>query len=193
MGACSNARNWQKALELYEDLKSLKLVQTVSVVNALITALCDGDQFQKAMEVLSEMKGLGLCPNSVTYSMLILASEKKDDLETGQMLLSQAKKDGVACACGDLRGLAFLVNLLYILTQAGLKLIINGARIPNIIILLPVEKAKVSSSTREKVINLAGSWLQVLLSPSYDNFETLELISNSYKSRPSSCSIIEKA
>ncbi|KAI4299913.1 hypothetical protein L6164_033333 [Bauhinia variegata] len=89
MGACSNARNWQKALELYEDLKSHKLVQTVSVVNALITALWkgDGDQFQKAMEVLSEMKGLGLCPNSITYSMLIVASEKKDDLEAGQMLL----------------------------------------------------------------------------------------------------------
>ncbi|KAI4297595.1 hypothetical protein L6164_037480 [Bauhinia variegata] len=99
MGACSNARNWQKALELYEDLKSLKLVQTVSVVNALITALCDGDQFQKAMEVLSEMKGLGLCPNSVTYSMLVL-----NDLEAGQMLLSQAKKDGIVpnlimCRC----------------------------------------------------------------------------------------------
>ncbi|KAI4299908.1 hypothetical protein L6164_033329 [Bauhinia variegata] len=108
------ARNWQKALELYEDLKSLKLVQTVSVVNALITALCKcyGDQFQKAMEVLSEMKGLGLCPNSVTYSMLLVASEKYDDLEAGQMLLSQAKKDSVVpnlimcrCTIGDSLGM----------------------------------------------------------------------------------------
>lgn len=34
------AKNWQKALELYEDLKSAKIEQTVSTVNALITALC---------------------------------------------------------------------------------------------------------------------------------------------------------
>lgn len=34
------AKNWQKALELYEDLKSTKMELTVSTVNALITALC---------------------------------------------------------------------------------------------------------------------------------------------------------
>ena len=34
------AKNWQKALELYEDLKSTKLRPTVSTVNALINALC---------------------------------------------------------------------------------------------------------------------------------------------------------
>ncbi|KAI4297591.1 hypothetical protein L6164_037476 [Bauhinia variegata] len=91
MGACSNARNWQKALELCEDLKSLKLVQTVSVVNALITALCDGDQFQKAMEVLSERIRIV----SKQRHIFNAHTGKKDDLEAGQMLLSQAKKDGV--------------------------------------------------------------------------------------------------
>ncbi|RVW36669.1 Pentatricopeptide repeat-containing protein MRL1, chloroplastic [Vitis vinifera] len=54
MGACSNlgtvqdqlnpaahqAKNWQKALELYVDIKSMKLNPTVSTMNALITALC---------------------------------------------------------------------------------------------------------------------------------------------------------
>ncbi|XP_052185351.1 pentatricopeptide repeat-containing protein MRL1, chloroplastic isoform X2 [Diospyros lotus] len=95
MGACSNAKNWQKALELYENIKSLKLKPTVSMMNALITALCDGDQLQKALEVLSEMKRVGLCPNTITYSILLVASEKKDDLEVGLLLLSQAKKDGV--------------------------------------------------------------------------------------------------
>ena len=34
------AKDWQKALELYEHLKSIKSKQTVSTVNALITALC---------------------------------------------------------------------------------------------------------------------------------------------------------
>ncbi|KAG8644008.1 hypothetical protein MANES_11G088413v8 [Manihot esculenta] len=96
MGACSNGKNWLKALELYDDMKSIKLNPTVSTMNALITALCDGDQLPKAIEVLSEMKSFGLCPNTVTYSMLSVASERKDDLEVGLMLLSQAKEDSVA-------------------------------------------------------------------------------------------------
>ncbi|XP_075674334.1 pentatricopeptide repeat-containing protein MRL1, chloroplastic isoform X2 [Castanea sativa] len=100
----SKSKNWQKALDLYEDLKSMKIKQTVSTLNALITALCDGDQLQKAVEVLSDMKGLGLSPNSITYSILLVASDKKDDLEAGLMLLSQAKKDGICpnivmCRC----------------------------------------------------------------------------------------------
>ncbi|KAL0365600.1 UNVERIFIED_CONTAM: Pentatricopeptide repeat-containing protein MRL1, chloroplastic [Sesamum angustifolium] len=104
MGACSKARDWQKAVELYEGIKNLNLKPTVSMMNALITALCDADQLQKAMETLSEMKGIGLCPNTITYSILLVASEKKDDLEAGLMLISQAKKDGVSpnlvmCRC----------------------------------------------------------------------------------------------
>ncbi|XP_057997385.1 pentatricopeptide repeat-containing protein MRL1, chloroplastic isoform X2 [Hevea brasiliensis] len=104
MGACSNGKNWQKALELYDDMKSIKLNPTVSTMNALITALCAGDQLPKAIEVLSEMKSFGLCPNTVTYSILLVASERKDDLEVGQMLLSQTKEDCVAptlvmCKC----------------------------------------------------------------------------------------------
>jgi pentatricopeptide repeat protein len=54
----------------------MKIKQTVSTVNALITALCDGDQLQKAVEVLFDMKGLGFSPNSITYSILLVASEK---------------------------------------------------------------------------------------------------------------------
>ncbi|KAA8536028.1 hypothetical protein F0562_028506 [Nyssa sinensis] len=77
MGACSNAKNWQKALELYEDIKSIKLKPTVSTMNALITALCDGEQLQQAVDVLFEMKRVGLCPNTVTYSILLVASEKR--------------------------------------------------------------------------------------------------------------------
>lgn len=34
------ANNWEKALELYEDIKSMRLNPTVSTMNALLTALC---------------------------------------------------------------------------------------------------------------------------------------------------------
>ncbi|XP_034681368.1 pentatricopeptide repeat-containing protein MRL1, chloroplastic isoform X2 [Vitis riparia] len=98
------AKNWQKALELYVDIKSMKLNPTVSTMNALITALCEGEQLEKAMEVLSDMKRAGLCPNTITYSILLVASEKKDDIDVGLMILSQARKDSIApnlvmCRC----------------------------------------------------------------------------------------------
>ncbi|RDX65611.1 Pentatricopeptide repeat-containing protein MRL1, chloroplastic, partial [Mucuna pruriens] len=106
MGACSNARNWQKALELYEylkSLKSLKLTITVSTINALLTALC------KRWRSISEGFGgffrnerIRIVPKQ--YHILGTYSGKKDDMEAAQMLLSQAKKDGVApnlimCRC----------------------------------------------------------------------------------------------
>ncbi|XP_073149842.1 pentatricopeptide repeat-containing protein MRL1, chloroplastic isoform X2 [Henckelia pumila] len=104
MGACSNARDWQKALELYKVIKSLNLGTTVPMMNALINSLCDGNQLEMAIKTLFEMKDMGLCPNSITYSILLVASDNKDDLETGLMLISEAKKDGVApnlvmCRC----------------------------------------------------------------------------------------------
>ncbi|KAK1352318.1 pentatricopeptide repeat-containing protein MRL1, chloroplastic, partial [Heracleum sosnowskyi] len=42
MGACSNAKNWQMALELHEEIKDINIKPTISTMNALITALCDG-------------------------------------------------------------------------------------------------------------------------------------------------------
>jgi pentatricopeptide repeat protein len=104
MGACCNAKDWKKALELYEKIKSIKLRPTISTMNALITALCEGNQLPKAMEYLDEIKTLGLKPNTITYSMLMLASERKDDFEVSFKLLSQAKGDGVSpnlimCRC----------------------------------------------------------------------------------------------
>ncbi|CAI0438339.1 unnamed protein product [Linum tenue] len=95
MGACSNAKNWRRALRLYDDMKAFKLKPTVPTMNALITALCDGGELQKAIEVLTEMKSFGLKPNSITYCVLLVASERNDDLEAGLMLLSAAKRDHV--------------------------------------------------------------------------------------------------
>lgn len=34
------ARDWQKALQLYEDVKEMNMKLTVSMMNALLTALC---------------------------------------------------------------------------------------------------------------------------------------------------------
>ncbi|KAK1325899.1 Pentatricopeptide repeat-containing protein [Acorus calamus] len=70
------AKNWQKALELYDYIKSINLLPTVSTMNALITSLCEGDQLKKSVEVLGELKRVGVVPNTITYSVLIVACEK---------------------------------------------------------------------------------------------------------------------
>ncbi|KAE8798195.1 pentatricopeptide repeat-containing protein MRL1, chloroplastic [Hordeum vulgare] len=40
MGACCNAKDWKKALQLFEEIKAIKLIPTVPMMNALITSLC---------------------------------------------------------------------------------------------------------------------------------------------------------
>ncbi|GER50302.1 pentatricopeptide repeat-containing protein [Striga asiatica] len=141
MGACSNARAWQKAVGLYEDIKRLNLKPTVSMMNALITSLCDADQLQKAMEILQEMKGYGLRPNTITYSILAVASEKKDDLEAGLALISETKKNGATpsllmcrclivcflklCAQGDSKQLIHLVTQCCLSPMGEFRLIVN--------------------------------------------------------------------
>ncbi|KAL6010335.1 hypothetical protein ACLOJK_000766 [Asimina triloba] len=94
MGACSNGKNWRKALELYDEIKVLAMTPTVSTINALITALCmilfftfstkqlqnrpcDGDELKKAVEVLDEMKEAGDEPE---LALKLFAKAKEDDL-----------------------------------------------------------------------------------------------------------------
>uniref|UniRef100_A0A7N0V5W6 Pentatricopeptide repeat-containing protein n=1 Tax=Kalanchoe fedtschenkoi TaxID=63787 RepID=A0A7N0V5W6_KALFE len=105
MGACCKAKSWEKALEVYDEIRSLKLKPTVATMNALITALCDGDQLRKAMEVFADMKGFGLSPNSITYTILSVASEKGDDLDVGLELLSRAQEDDIVPNLAMFRGL----------------------------------------------------------------------------------------
>ncbi|CAK7350817.1 unnamed protein product [Dovyalis caffra] len=123
----SEAKTWQKGLELYGDIKSMKLKPTVTYLDLMLNdingssayAKCfavkcektwgyfaagDVDQLPKALEALSEMKIWGLCPNTITYSILSVASKRKDDLVVGHMLLFQAIKDCAAptlimCKC----------------------------------------------------------------------------------------------
>ncbi|URE22484.1 PPR repeat [Musa troglodytarum] len=61
MGACCNAKDWKKALELYEEIKAIKLLPTVSLLNALVTSLffyawvaCEGKIWQ--LQVTVELK-----------------------------------------------------------------------------------------------------------------------------------------
>jgi len=108
MGACCNAKDWKKALQLYEEIKSIKLTPTVSMMNALITSLCDGDQVIKAVDVLNEMNKIGVCPNEITYSVLFVACERNGEAQLGLDLFEQLKIDGIGInptIIGSLTGL----------------------------------------------------------------------------------------
>ncbi|CAN6311475.1 unnamed protein product [Urochloa humidicola] len=108
MGACCNAKDWKKALQLYEEIKSIQLIPTVSMMNAFITSLCDGDQVLMAVDVLNEMKRIGVCPNEITYSVLFVAYERNGEAQLGLDLFEQLKIDGIGInptIIGSLTGL----------------------------------------------------------------------------------------
>ncbi|KAF8655211.1 hypothetical protein HU200_061214 [Digitaria exilis] len=95
MGACCNAKDWMKALQLYEEIKSINLTPTVSMMNALITTLSFHDQVLKAVNVLNEMNSLGVHPNEITYSVLFVACERNGEAQLGLDLFQQLKIDGI--------------------------------------------------------------------------------------------------
>ncbi|KAF3327099.1 pentatricopeptide repeat-containing protein MRL1 [Carex littledalei] len=108
MGACCNAKDWGRALQLFEEIKSRKIIPTVSMMNALITSLCEDGQILKSIAIIDEMKKVGVQPNDITYSVLIIACEKKDEAEMAFDLFEEAKASKVAITstlCGCLTGL----------------------------------------------------------------------------------------
>ncbi|XP_044968593.1 pentatricopeptide repeat-containing protein MRL1, chloroplastic isoform X1 [Hordeum vulgare subsp. vulgare] len=95
MGACCNAKDWKKALQLFEEIKAIKLIPTVPMMNALITSLCDNDQVIKSAEVLNEIRELGVRPNEITYSVLCVACERNGEAQLALDLFEQLKVDGI--------------------------------------------------------------------------------------------------
>ncbi|KAK1305429.1 Pentatricopeptide repeat-containing protein [Acorus calamus] len=88
------AKNWQKALELYDYIKSINLLPTVSTMNALITSLCEGDQLKKSVEVLGELKRAGVVPNTIT----VVFTEIRESQFTWTSLSIMAYRETIAAS-----------------------------------------------------------------------------------------------
>lgn len=81
MGACSNTGNWEKALQVYRDMQIAIVPPTMSTMNALLTALCGGEQLKEAKLIVQEMRQTGLILNEVTYTILFKACEQVGDID----------------------------------------------------------------------------------------------------------------
>ncbi|WVZ58406.1 hypothetical protein U9M48_008682 [Paspalum notatum var. saurae] len=158
MGACCNAKDWKKALQLYEEIKSIKLTPTVSMMNALITSLCDGDQVLKAVDVFNDMNGLGVCPNEITYSVLSVACERNGEAQLGLDLFGQLKIDGIGInptIIGSLTGLC-------------LKMFDNDLSLGNIIVNFSLGKPQIDNKWTSSAISVYREAVSSGLLPSSD-------------------------
>ena len=84
ISACAKGGEWQKALDLVDELKQQRgLEPDVITYTAAISACAKGGQWLTALELLDELKHRGLEPNIITYSAAISACEKGRQWETG--------------------------------------------------------------------------------------------------------------
>ncbi|CAD7702603.1 unnamed protein product [Ostreobium quekettii] len=79
---CGQARDWRKAVEVFEAMKAARGVRpNTYTYSALIAACSNAGEWQRALEFFEVMKAAavgdpGCAPNEVTYSALITACER---------------------------------------------------------------------------------------------------------------------
>merc|ERR1719399_1298670 len=64
-------RQWQRALDLFEEMQSHGLQADVITYNATISACGQGRQWQRAVGLFEEMQSHGLQANVITYNATI--------------------------------------------------------------------------------------------------------------------------
>lgn len=158
MGACCNAKDWKKALQLYEEIKSVKVIPTVSMMNALITSLCDGDQVSKAVDVLNEMYRFGLRPNEITYSVLFVACERNCEAQQGLDLFEQLRLDGIGLN----------PTIIGCLTGLCLQMFDNDFSLGNIIVKFNLGKPQIDNKWTSAAIRVYREAISAGLLPSSD-------------------------
>uniref|UniRef100_A0A0E0EW93 PROP1-like PPR domain-containing protein n=1 Tax=Oryza meridionalis TaxID=40149 RepID=A0A0E0EW93_9ORYZ len=88
MGACCNAKDWKKALQLFEEIKSIKLMPTVSMMNALITAL--NAEAQLGLDLFEQLKidSIDLNPTIVGCLTGLCLQMFDNDLSLGNIVVT---------------------------------------------------------------------------------------------------------
>ena len=93
--AISACRDWQKALEIFDDLMGRDLEPTMYTYNAMISACAKARQWQKAVELFDDLTDRGLEPDIITYSALISACEKGRQWKRALWLFDDLKERGL--------------------------------------------------------------------------------------------------
>ena len=92
---CGRSGGWDKALELYQAMKSRGVAANTITCSALINACGKSKQWEKALDVFREMKADGVEANIFTYSALISACAKGRQLDKALEVFRECQVSGV--------------------------------------------------------------------------------------------------
>jgi pentatricopeptide repeat protein len=95
ISACEKGAQWERAREVFEEMKAAGMKPDVISYNAMISACEKGAQWERAREVFEEMKAAGVKPDRPTYNPLLTVLWQCGQRRTAMDLYLQASAAGV--------------------------------------------------------------------------------------------------
>ena len=74
--ACAKSQQWQRALQLMEDMQGKGVPADTITYNTAISACAKGGQWQRALQLMGDMQSNGIPVDTRTYTAAISACEK---------------------------------------------------------------------------------------------------------------------
>lgn len=100
VSACRQARDWVRALGLFQEMQESLLRPDVASYNSVIDTCGRTGMWQNALSFLDKMRRNNVKPDVVTYGSLINASEKVHDWERSLALLDEVRLQGLKTDLG---------------------------------------------------------------------------------------------
>ena len=95
ISACEKGAQWERAVEVFEEMKVARVQPDVMLYSALMSACEKGAQWERAMAVFEEMKAARVQPTVQTYNPVINVLWRGGQRRTGVDLYTVASQAGV--------------------------------------------------------------------------------------------------
>ena len=93
ISACVKGKQWERALELLEEMKRTDVQPDVVSYSAVISACEKGGQWERTLALLEEMKRIGIESNVISYNA-VLEALPAQELNRARHVLKQAIASG---------------------------------------------------------------------------------------------------